>query len=165
MDIHALLYLKWIIHKDLLYSTWSSAQCNVAAWMGGEFRGEWIRVYVWLSLFLFTWNYHNIVNQLNPNIKLKLVCLFFIKSYHCWICLSIGIFNPGRVRLGQGRFFYQNTVLCPCPGWHLLSSGLLGGSAMWGYDLGSKFESLSLNSGLASNICPIPPAAWYRHTA
>ena len=83
MDIHALLYLKWIIHKDLLYSTWNSAQCYVAAWMGGEFQGEWIRVYVWLSLFLFTLNYHNIVNQLNPNIKLKLVCLFFIKSYHC----------------------------------------------------------------------------------
>ena len=26
-----------------------SAQCYVAAWMGGEFGGEWIHVYVWLS--------------------------------------------------------------------------------------------------------------------
>ena len=24
-----------------------TAQCCVAAWMGGEFGGEWIRVYVW----------------------------------------------------------------------------------------------------------------------
>ena len=28
-----LLYLKWIISIDLLYSTGSSAQCYVAAWM------------------------------------------------------------------------------------------------------------------------------------
>ena len=29
----------------------NSAQCYVAAWMGGEFGGEWIHVYVWLSPF------------------------------------------------------------------------------------------------------------------
>ena len=51
MGMYILLYLKWIINKDLLYSTWNSAQCYVAAWMGGEFGGEWIPVYVWLSLF------------------------------------------------------------------------------------------------------------------
>ena len=45
------LYLKWIINKDLLYSTWNSAQCYVAAWLGGEFGKEWIHVYVWLSPF------------------------------------------------------------------------------------------------------------------
>ena len=33
-------------NKDLLYSTWNSAQCYVAVWMGGEFGGEWIHVYV-----------------------------------------------------------------------------------------------------------------------
>ena len=43
------LYLKWITNKDLLYSMGKSAQCYVAAWMGGEFGGEWIHVYVWLS--------------------------------------------------------------------------------------------------------------------
>ena len=37
--------------KDLLYSTGNSIKCYVAAWMGGEFGGEWIRVYVWLSPF------------------------------------------------------------------------------------------------------------------
>ena len=32
--MYTLLYLKWIPNKDLLYSTWNSAQCCVAAWMG-----------------------------------------------------------------------------------------------------------------------------------
>ena len=40
IDMDTLLYLKWITNKDLLYSTGNSAQCYVAAWMGGEFRGE-----------------------------------------------------------------------------------------------------------------------------
>ena len=34
-----------------IYSTWNSAQCYMAAWMGGEFEGEYIHVYLWLSLF------------------------------------------------------------------------------------------------------------------
>ena len=46
-----MLYLKWITHKVLLYSTLNSAQCHVAVWMGGEFGGEWMRVYAWLSPF------------------------------------------------------------------------------------------------------------------
>ena len=37
--------------QDLPYSTWNSAQCYVAAWIGGEFGGEWIHVFVWLSPF------------------------------------------------------------------------------------------------------------------
>ena len=46
MDMYTLLYLKWIANKDLLYSTGNSAQCHVAAWIGGEFGEEWIHVYV-----------------------------------------------------------------------------------------------------------------------
>ena len=49
-DMYTLLYLKWI-NKDLLYLTGNSAQCYMAAWMGGEFGGEWIHVYVYLSPF------------------------------------------------------------------------------------------------------------------
>ena len=45
MVMYPQLYLKWITNKDLLYGTGNSAQCYVAAWMGGEFWGEWIRVY------------------------------------------------------------------------------------------------------------------------
>ena len=47
--MYTLLYLKRITNKDLLYSTENSAQCHGAVWMGGEFRREWIYVYVWLS--------------------------------------------------------------------------------------------------------------------
>ena len=39
MDMDTLLYLTSRTSKDLLDSTGNSAQCHVAAWMGGEFRG------------------------------------------------------------------------------------------------------------------------------
>ena len=48
MDMHTLLYLKWMTNKILLYSTGNSAQCYVAALTGGEFE-EWTHVYAWLS--------------------------------------------------------------------------------------------------------------------
>ena len=50
-DMYTLLYLKWIANKDLLHSMGNSAQCYVAAWVGGEFRGEWMHVHGWLSPF------------------------------------------------------------------------------------------------------------------
>ena len=42
MDMYTLLYLKWITNRDLLSSTGNSAQCYVAAWMGGEFMYTWL---------------------------------------------------------------------------------------------------------------------------
>ena len=51
MDMYTLLYLKWITNKVPLYSTWNSAQCYVAAGVGGEFEEKWIHVYVWLNPF------------------------------------------------------------------------------------------------------------------
>ena len=48
---YTLLYLKWIINKNLLCSTGNSAQCYMAAWVGGKFGGEWIHVYVLQSPF------------------------------------------------------------------------------------------------------------------
>ena len=69
-DMYTLLHLKWITNKDLLYSPWNSAQCYVPAWMGGEFGGDWIHMYVWLHFpSMFISNYHNIANQLYPNTK------------------------------------------------------------------------------------------------
>ena len=50
MGMYTVLYLKWITNKDLLYSAGTSTQCYVAAWMGGEFGGEWIRVDMAVSL-------------------------------------------------------------------------------------------------------------------
>ena len=38
MGMYTLLYLKWITDKDPLYTAWNSAQCYVAAWMGGGGR-------------------------------------------------------------------------------------------------------------------------------
>ena len=70
--MYTLLYLKWIINKDLLFNTWNSAQWHVAAWMGGEFGGKWIHVYVWLyhpcSPEIITTLF---VNQLHLNTKEK----------------------------------------------------------------------------------------------
>lgn len=70
MVMYTQLYLKWITNKDLLYSTWNSAQSYEAVWMGVGFGGEWIQIYIygWVPLLL-TWNYHNIDNQLYPNTK------------------------------------------------------------------------------------------------
>ena len=62
MGMYTLLYLKWITNMGLLYSTGNSGHCYVAGWMGGEFEGEWIHVYVWLSPFAV-------------HLKLSLCCL------------------------------------------------------------------------------------------
>ena len=54
---------------------------NIQDWfplgLTGLIGGEWIHVYVWLSPFASTWNYHKIVNQLYSKVKLKifLMCL------------------------------------------------------------------------------------------
>ena len=47
-----------------MYSTRSSTQCYVAAWVGGALGREWTRVYVLLTPSLFTRNCHNLVNRL-----------------------------------------------------------------------------------------------------
>jgi len=51
LSLYTLLFLQWITNKNLLYSTWNSAQCYVPAWMGGGFGGEWTHIHVWLSPF------------------------------------------------------------------------------------------------------------------
>ena len=47
MDMYTLSYL-----QQTSYMAQGTAQCYVAAWMGGEFGGKWILVYVWLSPFV-----------------------------------------------------------------------------------------------------------------
>ena len=46
MDMYILLYFRWIANKDIQYSTGSCAQCYMAAWMGEEFEGTWMHIYV-----------------------------------------------------------------------------------------------------------------------
>jgi len=66
--MYTLLYLK-MITKDLLYSTWSSAPCEVAAWGEGSLE-ENRQMYMYGCVpLLSTQNYHNIVNWLYTNIK------------------------------------------------------------------------------------------------
>ena len=45
MDMYILIHFKWITNTDPLYSTRNSAQCYVAAWMGGEL-GENVYMYM-----------------------------------------------------------------------------------------------------------------------
>ena len=71
--MYTLPHLKWITNKILLNSTWNSVQCYVAAWMGVEFGGEWIHVYVWLSPFTL---YYNIANWLYTPIQHKKFDMF-----------------------------------------------------------------------------------------
>ena len=49
MDVYTLLYLKWI--ADRAYHIAQGPLLNVMWQPGGEFGGEWIHVYVWLSPF------------------------------------------------------------------------------------------------------------------
>ena len=50
MDVDTWLCLTWRTSKDLLHSPRNSAQCDVAARMGGEFGGERIRVHILIPL-------------------------------------------------------------------------------------------------------------------
>ena len=64
LDMDTLLDLSRRTSKDLLDSTQSSAQCHMAAWMRGEFGGEWIHVcnmYVYIYILFFTKKPSNIV--------------------------------------------------------------------------------------------------------
>ena len=57
MVLYTLLYLKWIINKDLEYSTGNSAQCSVAAWMGGEFGENGYMYIVWGKMYMYVYMY------------------------------------------------------------------------------------------------------------
>ena len=49
VDMYTLRCVEWVTNKDLLCSAGSSAQCSVAAWMGGESGGEWRHVCVYTA--------------------------------------------------------------------------------------------------------------------
>ena len=44
IDMYALLYLRWITNKDLLYSTGNSIQYSVITYMRKESEKEWAYV-------------------------------------------------------------------------------------------------------------------------
>ena len=57
MDTYTLLYSEWITNKDLLYGTGNSAQCYVAAWMGGMLGREWIHIYIHIHTHTHTYTH------------------------------------------------------------------------------------------------------------
>ena len=66
VNMYTLLYLKEIINKDLLYSTWNSAQYY--GWEGSLGENGYMCMYGWVPL-LSTGNYHSTVNRLYSNTK------------------------------------------------------------------------------------------------
>ena len=86
MVMYILLYLKWKTNKDLLYSTKNSAQYYVAAWMGGEFGGEWINIEIQLNSFVIHRKlpHHclliGFIPIQNKNLKKKKVRWYLIKT-------------------------------------------------------------------------------------
>ena len=85
--MYTLLYLKWISNKDLLCSTWNSAQSYVPDWMEGRFGGEWIHVYIFIYFncrlitlqyccdfcHTLTWISHGVQDT----------CIYMAESLHC----------------------------------------------------------------------------------
>ena len=100
MDMYTLLYLKWIINKDLLSSTGNSAPCYVASWMGGEFGGEWMHVCVWLSPFTvhLKLSQHYLLTAYTPmqNKKLKDVLDLVRMSCKDWSNIGLVFWLPGQ---------------------------------------------------------------------
>ena len=79
MDMYIQLYLKLLASQDLLYRRRNSAQCYMAAWVGGEFGGEWVYVYVCLSPFAVHLKISQ--NRLSAILQYKKEFKFFFKKY------------------------------------------------------------------------------------
>ena len=104
INVYTWLYFIWVTNKDLLYNTENSAQCYVAAWMRGVFRGKWIRVYFSWVLSIFTWNYHNIVNRLCHCLVAK-SCLTLLWPHGVYMGSSIhGIYQARILEWGAIPF-------------------------------------------------------------
>ena len=54
---------EWMASSDLLYSTWNSAQCYVAGWMGGEYGEGCACVLSCFSRVLFCMTLWTVVSQ------------------------------------------------------------------------------------------------------
>ena len=69
LDMYTLLYLKWITNKTycIAYGTLVNIMLQ-PGWEGSLGENGYMCMYGWVPV-LFTWNFHNIVNQLYPNTK------------------------------------------------------------------------------------------------
>ena len=104
-----MFHLKWIINKDLLYSTWNSAQCYVTAWMGGKFGGEWIHVYVWLSPFIVPLKPSQHCSAAIPQYKMFLVLKKINLKKHKYV-ISPGQSSPKQISRGYMRSAHTSDI-------------------------------------------------------
>ena len=72
MDMHTILYLKWITNKDLTYNTCSYAQCY---WKPGWEGRLGVNGYMYVNGWVLCWS---------PEITTKLLI-----SYCCWVVQSL----------------------------------------------------------------------------
>ena len=112
MDMYTRLYLRWITNKDLLYSTWNSAQCHVAAWMGGSLgENGYMYMYGWVPS-LFTWNITTLLMGYTPiqNKRFKNSLSFLPYSTGAQVSCLRG--TPSHVFLLKKNGSSLYTVLC-----------------------------------------------------
>ena len=76
-----LLCLKWIANRNLLCSTWHSAQCYVPAWMGAGLGGGWMHAYVWLSPLTAPLKLSQHCSPAIPQYKMFLLLKNIIKNF------------------------------------------------------------------------------------
>ena len=73
--MYTLLYLKRTTSKDLLYSIWNSAHCDVAAWMGGRRKENLIFLLTLCKISFFGKVFKSL-----PQLK-KFSCLLLLMNF------------------------------------------------------------------------------------
>ena len=128
--------------------------------MGGEFRGEWIHMYVLVSLFAVRLKLSQHRPSAIPRYKIK---FFFLKL----LLLNMSFywhFYSWQSEVGTAQIFLseystvfpQDGIFYPQDSWE----GVPCDDTIWVL----KSKSQSLNSGLGSRICPHPIAEKLAHS-
>ena len=106
--MYSLLYLKWITNKDLLYSTWNSAQCYVAAWMGAEFGREWINVLCVAEVLCYSPETITTLfdNRLDP--KTKQIFFLKMKDNDPQTCETFTVHDNNTTEPAQNKYEKSN---------------------------------------------------------
>ena len=76
-------FLNWCFKNE------TSAQYHVAAWMGGDFGGDWIHVYVWLSLYCLPETITALLIKQYSNIKWKVKKQKWKNEMNNCVCISV----------------------------------------------------------------------------